>query len=151
MKGIHPNLCTHHIYLKGNCTPVRKPHRRMNLSLKEVVKEELEKLLKAKSIYTISNNQWVSLPIIVPKKNKKSMICVDYKEINKATQKDHFPFPFIDQVLDTLSGKNLFSFVDGFSDYNRIHIAPKDQDKTTLLALGGLLHIEFSLLDSIMR
>jgi len=40
---------------------------------------------------------------------------VDYKKINKATQKDHFPLPFIDQVLDTLSGKNIFSFSDGFS------------------------------------
>ena len=51
--------------------------------------------------------------------------------MNKATQKDRFPFPFIDQVLDTLAGKNFLSFLDGFSGYNQIQIAPKDQDKTT--------------------
>ena len=52
-------------------------------------------------------------------------------ELNKATQKYHFPLPFIDQVLDTLAGKKLFSFLDGFSGYNQIQIAPEDQDKTT--------------------
>ena len=42
------------------------------------------------------------------------------QRINKATQKDHFPLPFIDQVLDTLAGKKLFSFLDSFSGYNQI-------------------------------
>jgi hypothetical protein len=56
---------------------------------------------------------------------------VDYREVNKAMQKDHFPLPFIDQVLDTLIGKKLSSFLDGFSGYNQIQIAPEDQDKAT--------------------
>ena len=56
---------------------------------------------------------------------------MDYKELNKATLKDYLPLPFIDQVLDTLAGKKYFSFLDGFSGYNQIQIAPKDQDKTT--------------------
>ena len=55
---------------------------------------------------------------MVPKKNGKWRICVDYRELNKATLKDHFPLPFIDQVLDSLAGKKLFSFLDGFSEYN---------------------------------
>jgi hypothetical protein len=58
-------------------------------------------------------------------------VCVDYRELNKATRKDHFPLPFIDQVLDALAGKNYFSFLDGFSGYNQIYIIPEDQDKTT--------------------
>ena len=56
----------------------------------------------------------------------------DYRELNKETQKYHFPLPFIDQVLETLYGKIFFSFLDGFSGYNQIHIAPEDQDKTTV-------------------
>ena len=74
---------------------------------------------------------------MVPKKNGKWRICVDYRELNKATQKDHFPLPFIDQVLDTLVGKKLFSFLDGFSGYNQIQIAPEDQDKTTFTCPWG--------------
>jgi hypothetical protein len=56
---------------------------------------------------------------------------VDFREINKATCRDYLPLPFIDQVLDTLSGKRYFSFLDGFSGYNQIQISPEDQDKTT--------------------
>jgi hypothetical protein len=62
---------------------------------------------------------------------------VDYRALNKATQKDHFPLPFIDQVLDSLSGKKFFSFLDGFSGYNQIKIAPQDQDKTTFTSPWG--------------
>ena len=56
---------------------------------------------------------------------------MDYRELNKSTQKDHFPLPFIDQVLDTLSSNLFFSFMDGFSGYNQIKISLEDQDKTT--------------------
>ena len=56
---------------------------------------------------------------------------MDYRELNKETHKDHFALPFIDQVLDTLSRKNFFSFLDGFIGYNQIQVTPEDQDKTT--------------------
>ena len=98
----------------------------MNPNLRDIVKEEIQKLLEAGFIYPISDSEWVSPLVIVPKKNGKWRVCVDYRELNKATQKDHFPFPFINQALDTLSGKKFFSFLDGFSRYNHIHIAPED-------------------------
>ena len=75
--------------------------------------------------------------VIVPKKNGKWRVCVDYRALNKATQKDPFPLPFIDQVLDSLSGKRFFSFLDGFSGYNHIKITPQDQDKTTFTSSWG--------------
>jgi hypothetical protein len=90
----------------------------MKPNLKEIVKEELQKLLNADFIYPISNSEWVSPLVIVPEKNGKWRVCVDYRALNKSTQKDHFPLPFIDQVLDNLAGKQLFSFLDGFSGYN---------------------------------
>jgi hypothetical protein len=64
-------------------------------------------------------------------------MCVDFRELNKATLKDYFPLPFIDQVLDTLDGKRYFSFLDGYSGYNQIQIAPEDQDKTTFTCPWG--------------
>jgi hypothetical protein len=109
----------------------------LNPHLKDIVKEELQKLLDVNFIYPISDSKWVSPLVVVPKKNGKWRICVDYQELNKATQKDHFPLPFIDQVLDTLAGKQFFSFLDGFSGYNQIQITPEDQDKTTFTCPWG--------------
>lgn len=115
MQGIHLETCTHHIYTDTSIQPVRQPERRMNPMLKEIVRDELQKLLKVKFVYPISDSQWVSPLAIVPKKNGKWRVCVDYKELNKATVNDYFPLPFIDQVLDTLAGKMSFSFLDGLA------------------------------------
>ena len=87
----------------------------MNHALKNIIKDELQKLLHMGFIYPISDIQWFSPLVIIPKKNRKWWICVDYRELNKAILKDHFPLPFIDQVLDTLARKKFFSFLDGFN------------------------------------
>ena len=118
MKGIGPNTCIHHIYIEENAKPIHQPQRRMNPNLREIVKEGLQKLLNVNFIYPISNSQWVSPLLIVPKKNGKWRVCIGYREFNKATLKDHFPLPFIDQFLDTLAGNKYFSFLYGFSGYN---------------------------------
>jgi len=96
MKGIHLGLCTHHIYFKDNFLLVWYPQCRMNSALHEIVKVELQNLLNVISIYPISNSQWVALLVIVPNKYGKWRVCIDYKEQNKVTSKDHFPLPFID-------------------------------------------------------
>jgi len=101
------------------------------------LKAKLQKLLDVNFIYPIFDSKWVSPLVMVPKKNEKWRICVDYRELYKSTQKDHFPLPFIDQVLDTLAGKKFFSFLDGFSGYNQIQIALEDQDKTTFTCPWG--------------
>ncbi len=131
MKGLSPTLCTHRIYINEECLPLYQPQRRINPSLREIIKTKLQKLLDANFIYPIFDSRWVSPLFIVPKKGGKWWICVDYRELNKATKIDHFPLPFIDQVLDTLVGKKYFSFLDGYSGYNQISIATEDQDKTT--------------------
>nr|XP_016451208.1 PREDICTED: RNA-directed DNA polymerase homolog [Nicotiana tabacum] len=58
-------------------------------------------------------------------------ICMDYRKLNTATRKDHFPLPFIDQMLDRLAGRSHFCFLDGYSGYNQILIAPEDREKTS--------------------
>jgi hypothetical protein len=127
MRGVHPDTYIHHIYIQPEITPIRQPQRHMNPILKDFVKEELYKLLNVGFIYPIYDSKWVSPLVVVPKKmTGKWRMCVDFRELNKATLKDYFPFPFIDQVLDTLARKKYFSFLDGYSGYNQIQIDPED-------------------------
>jgi hypothetical protein len=86
----------------------------------------MQMLLNSNFIYPISNSKWVSPLVIVQKKNGKCRICVVFWEMNKETLRDYFPLPFIDQVLDTLSSKKYFYFLDRFRGYNQIQLALED-------------------------
>lgn len=92
MKRIDPQLCINHIHTEKDARPIRQPQRRLNPYLKDIVKEELQNLLDVNFIYPIFNNKWVSPLVVAPKKNGKLHICIDYRELNKATQKTIFPF-----------------------------------------------------------
>ena len=113
------------------------------------------KLLKARIIYAISDSSWVSPIQVAPKKrgmtvvmNEKNKliptrmvtglcVCIDYKKLNKATRKDDFSFPFIDQMLDRLGGQEYYCFLDKYLGYNQIAIASEDQEKTTFTCPYG--------------
>ena len=117
--------------------------------MKKVVKKEILKWLDAGIIYPISDSSWVSpvqfvpkkggIPVVVNKKNELIptqivtwwRVYMDYKKLNKATRKDHFPLLFIDQMLDRLAVHEYYCLLDGYSGYNQICIAPEDQEKTT--------------------
>ena len=155
MKGINPSICTHHIYLEEESKAVRQPQRRLNPHLQEVVRVEVLKLLQAGIIYPISDSTWVSPTQVVPKKsgvttvkNEKGeelstrlttswRVCIDYRRLNEVTRKDHFPLPFIDQLLERVSGNPYYCFLDGYSGYFQIEIAPEDQEKTTFTCPFG--------------
>ncbi|GKF34563.1 hypothetical protein Tco_0107763, partial [Tanacetum coccineum] len=64
-------------------------------------------------------------------------VCIDYRKLNEATCKDHFPLPFMDQMLERLAGNEFYCFLDGFSGYFQIPIEPKDQEKTTFTCPYG--------------
>ncbi|RDX98622.1 Retrovirus-related Pol polyprotein from transposon 17.6, partial [Mucuna pruriens] len=118
----------------------------MNPTILDVVKKEVTKLLATEIIYPISDSQWVSPMQVVSKKSRITVmtnqhdelrICIDYRRLNQATRKDQFPLPFIDQVLEKLTGKSHYYFLYGFFGYMEIHIAPEDQHKTTFTCPFG--------------
>ena len=145
LKGISLSICMHKILLEENAKTSIEHQRRLNPVMKEVVRKEVLKWLNVGFIYAISNNPWVSLDHVVPKKggftvirNEKNelipvrtmtgwRVCIDYRKLNIATIKDHYPLPFIDQMLDRLAGHPHLCFLDEHSGYNQIGIAPKDQ------------------------
>ncbi|RDY00566.1 Retrovirus-related Pol polyprotein from transposon 17.6, partial [Mucuna pruriens] len=155
LPGINPSICMHRILMEEEIKPIRQQQRRLNPTLLEVVKKEVTKLLAAGIIYPISDSQWVSLVQVVPKKYGMTVmknqqdelvpmriqnswwVCIDYRRLNQATRKDHFPLPFIDQMLEKLARKSHYCFLDGFSGYMQIHIAPEDQHKTTFTCPFG--------------
>ncbi|KAK0596401.1 hypothetical protein LWI29_015350 [Acer saccharum] len=155
IKGISPTVCMHKIFLEEESRPSREAQRRLNPIMKEVVKKEVLKLLQVGIIYPISDSKWVSPIHVVPKKSGITVVrneqnelvpqrlqtgwrvCIDYRKLNTATRKDHFPLPFIDQMLERLAGHSHYCFLDGYSGYNQIAIAPEDQEKTTFTCPFG--------------
>nr|GEZ63213.1 DNA-directed DNA polymerase [Tanacetum cinerariifolium] len=129
--------------------------RKVNPKIHDVIKKEVEKLLDAGLIYPISDSPWVSPVHCVPKKGGMIVIkndenelvlthrvtgwrvCIDYRKLNEATRKDHFPLPFMDQMLERLTGNEYYCFLDGFFGYFQIPINPKDQEKTTFTCPYG--------------
>ena len=155
LKGIRPSMCMHRILLEDGHKPTVEAQRRLNPTMKEVVRKEVLKWLDTGVIYPISDSAWVSPVQVVPKKGGTTVIrtennillpsrtvtgwriCIDYRKLNKATRKDHFPLPFLDQMLDRLAGHEYYCFLDGYSGYNQIAIAPEDQEKTTFTCPYG--------------
>ena len=113
------------------------------------------KLLQAGIIYPISDSSWVSPTQVVPKKsgvitvlNEKGeemptrltigwRVCIDYRRLNEVTSKDHFPLPFMDQLLERVSGHPFYCFLDGYYGYFHIEIAANDQENTTFTCPFG--------------
>ena len=69
--------------------------------------------------------------------NGKVKVCVDFSDLNKASPKDDFPFPYIDMLAENNAGHSMLSFMDGFSGYNQIMVAPKDMEKTSFFTEWG--------------
>ena len=101
------------------------------------VKEGLEELLRAGFIQTIDYPDWLANVVAVPKKNGKVWICIDFRDLNKATPKDDYPLPNIDLLIDSTAGHAMFSFMDGYSGYNQIKLAARDQSKTSFTTPWG--------------
>ncbi|GJW88348.1 reverse transcriptase domain-containing protein [Tanacetum coccineum] len=155
IRGIDPNFCTHKILMEDDFKPAVQHQRRVNPKIHEVIKAEVIKLLDAGLIYPISDSPWVSPIHVVPKKGGMTVItnenneliptrlvtgwrvCIDYQKLNDATRKDHFPLPFMDQMLERLAGNEFYCFLDGFSGYFQIPIDPQDQEKTTFTCPYG--------------
>ncbi|GJW02699.1 hypothetical protein Tco_1561555 [Tanacetum coccineum] len=155
IRGIDPEFCSHKILLEDDYEPSVQHQRRVNPKIHDVIKKEVEKLLDAGLIYPISDSPWVSPVHCVPKKGGMTVVkneenelvptrlvtgwrvCIDYRKLNEATCKDHFPLPFMDQMLERLAGNEFYCFLDGFSGYFQIPIDPKDQEKTTFTCPYG--------------
>nr|GEW84392.1 reverse transcriptase domain-containing protein [Tanacetum cinerariifolium] len=155
IKGIDLRFCTHKILEKDDYKPAVQSQRKVNPKIHDVIKKEVIKLLDVGMIYPISDSPWVSPihcvhkkggMIVVANENNELIptilvtgwrVCIDYRKLNDDTMKDHFPLPFMDQMLKRLAGNEFYCFLDGFSGYFQIPIDPQDQEKTTFTCPYG--------------
>ncbi|KAA3458938.1 RNA-directed DNA polymerase (Reverse transcriptase), Ribonuclease H-like protein [Gossypium australe] len=137
MPGLNEDVVVHRLPLKPECKPIQQKLRRMRLEMLLKIKEEVKKQFDAGFLQVSKYLEWVANIVPVPKKDGKVRMCVDYHDLNRVSPKDNFPLPHIDTLVDNTAKHSLFSFMDGFSGYNQIKMAPKDMEKTTFVTMWG--------------
>ena len=136
--GIHLDVASHRLNVLATSKPVRQKIRRFHLDRQKVIQDEMKKLLEAGFIRKVKYLEWLANVVVVPKKEGKWRVCVDYTNLNGACPKDSFPLPRIDQIVDATSGHETLSFLDAFSGYHQIPMAPGDEEKTAFITPHGL-------------
>lgn len=142
MPGLAPNVITHHLHISPMAFPVKQHPRPFRPELEIQIKQEVERLLKAKFIKPIQHPNWLANIVPVKKKNGQIRCCIDYRDLNKACPKDEFPLPNIDTLVDATAGHQMFSFMDGFSGYNQIRMVGEDAEKTAFWTPMGNFYYE---------
>ncbi|GJX93841.1 reverse transcriptase domain-containing protein [Tanacetum coccineum] len=122
--GICPSFCKHKIQLLDDKKPVVQKQRRLNLNI------PIHCVPKKGGITVVTKEKYELVPTRTVTGRR---VCIDYRKLNEATAKDHFPLPFMDQIIERLPGNKYFCFLDGFSRYFQIPIDPLDHEKTTFI------------------
>ena len=101
------------------------------------VKEEIQKQLSVGFLSVVEYSEWLANVVPVPKKDDKVRVCVDFRDLNKASLKDDFPLPHIDMLVDSTTGHSMLPFMDEFSRYSQILMALEDMEKTSFITERG--------------
>ncbi|RDX88539.1 hypothetical protein CR513_29847, partial [Mucuna pruriens] len=133
MPSLDTAIVEHRLPLIPNTVPVQQQLRRMKSEVALKIKEGVEKKWNIGFFAVAEYPQWVTNIVLVPKKDGKVRMCVDYRDLTKASPKDNFPLLHINMLVDNTSQHALYSFMDGFSGYNQIWMALEDKEKTTFI------------------
>ncbi|XP_073137210.1 uncharacterized protein [Henckelia pumila] len=135
IKGISSSMCMHKLLMEADHKTSTQPQMRLNPAMQEVYVGESCSSCSEKGGITVvkyENNELIPTRTVMGWR-----ICIDYRKLNDATRKDHFPLPFIDQMLERLAGHPFYCFLDGYSGYMQIPIDPQDQEKPTFTCHYG--------------
>ncbi|MCO5559388.1 hypothetical protein L7F22_012987 [Adiantum nelumboides] len=127
------SVVQHHINLKDGAKPVVQRLQRFGVIQQDALLLEVRKLLNAGFIYPVEDSEWMSLVVVSPKKNGKWRVCVDYKPLNAATKRDHFPLPFQDEILNEVAG---------YESSRVLHLEKVNEGLARLQSLGGQLNVD---------
>ncbi|PKI57287.1 hypothetical protein CRG98_022326 [Punica granatum] len=138
MPSLDPSIVKHFLPLDTErFSPKRQQLRRQRAGLLFRIKEEVVKHINAGFLEVCNYSEWVANIVPMEKKDGRVRVCVDYRDLNKASPKDNFSLPHIDVLVDNTVRHSQFSFMDGFSGYNQIRMAEEDKIKTTFTTMWG--------------
>lgn len=137
MPGLSTDLVVHKLPINPACPPVKQEPGKINRDTTLKIKEEIEKQFQAKVIQVARYTTWLANVVPVPKKDGKTRVCVDYRDINRASPKDDFPLPNIHMLIDNCAKHDLASFVDCYAKYHQICMDEEDAEKTAFITPWG--------------
>ena len=130
----------HRLNINPDTKPVKQQQHRFRPEIMEAIESEVKKLIDSGFIREEQHPDWVANIVPVPKKNGKTRICIDFRDLNAACPKDEFPLPIMDVMIDNTCGFERMSFIDGFSGYNQIKMYPEDEKHTSFRMLLGVYY-----------
>ena len=137
MPGVDPRVISHRLDLDPQARLVMQKQRNLAPELQAAVNEEVDKLLAVGAIWEVHYPEWLPNIVVVPKKDKKWRVCVDFTNLNKACPNDSFPLPKIDQLMDSTAGHKRMSLLGTYQGYHQIAMEEADQEKTTFITPEG--------------
>ena len=118
MPGLDRSIIEHRLLLKKGFRPFQQRARQMKAEVLEEVKKEVEKMLDAGFIRPCRYAEWISSVVPVQKKDGRWRVCVDFRDLNRATPKDEYPMPVVETLINAAAGHKMMSFMDGNAGYN---------------------------------
>jgi hypothetical protein len=139
MPGLDRSIVEHWLPIKLDFKPYKQPPRKIykDEGLADV-KKEVERLIEANFIRPCRYVEWISNIVLVYKKNGKMRVCIDFRDLNRATPMDGYPMPVADLLVDAAAGHKVISFMDGNAGYNQIFMAIEDISKTAFRCPGHI-------------
>jgi hypothetical protein len=115
----------------------------MKAEILEEVKKEVQKMLDARFIRPCRYAEWISSVVPVQKNDGRWRVCVDFRDLNRATPKDEYPMLVAETLINAAAGHKMLSFMDGNAGYNQIFMAPEDISKTVFRVPGAVGLFEY--------
>jgi hypothetical protein len=139
MPGLDRSIVEHRLPIKSGFKPYKQPPRKIYKDkVLADVKKEVERLLDANFVRPYRYAEWISNIVPVYKKNGKMRVCIDFRDLNRATPMDGYPMPVADLLVDAAAGHKIISFMDGNTGYNQIFMAIEDISKAAFRCPGHI-------------
>jgi hypothetical protein len=137
LKTYDTSIIEHKIPLKEEANTFRQKLRQINPMLLPIMEREVRKLLQAQIIVPLRYSEWVANLVPVRKKSGEIRLCVDFRNLNRISQKDKYPLPKMEHILQRVTGASRMSMIDGFFGYNQVSVLPEDREKMTFTSPWG--------------